>query len=141
MPPLRAKGLAGIRALLLARDAPTMALLSEIVSVLETALDDPESFVFLAAINTLVALADVSPSQSLPLLANRLSDETIGTPLRLMLTEVNCERSHFMTTARSQHDLRSAIQSVGQTVGLWAAAAMTMQLSQRQTDRQTLAMR
>lgn len=43
---------------------------------------------FLAAINTLVALADVAPSQALPLLANRLSDETIGTPLRLMLTEV-----------------------------------------------------
>jgi hypothetical protein len=88
MPPLRAKGLAGIRALLLTRDAATMAALTDLVSVLETALEDPESFVFLAAINTLVALADVAPSQALPLLANRLSDETIGTPLRLMLTEV-----------------------------------------------------
>ena len=38
MPPLRAKGLAGIRALLLARDAPTMAALTEVVSVLEIAL-------------------------------------------------------------------------------------------------------
>ena len=47
-----------------------------------------ESFVFLAAINTLVGLADVAPSEALPLLAARLSDEAIATPLRLMLTEV-----------------------------------------------------
>eukprot|EP01046_Picozoa_sp_COSAG06_P057170 COSAG06_NODE_11058_length_1574_cov_11.707113_2_plen_149_part_00 len=43
---------------------------------------------FLAAINTLVGLADVAPSEALPLLAARLSDEAIATPLRLMLTEV-----------------------------------------------------
>ena len=49
---------------------------------------DQESFVFLAAINTLVGLADVAPSEALPLLATRLSDEAIETPLRLMLTEV-----------------------------------------------------
>lgn len=49
---------------------------------------DQDSFVFLAAINTLVGLADVAPSEALPLLAARLSDETIETPLRLMLTEV-----------------------------------------------------
>lgn len=52
------------------------------------AWQDEESFVFLAAINTLVGLADVAPSEALPLLAARLSDEAIATPLRLMLTEV-----------------------------------------------------
>ena len=82
MPPLRAKGLASLRALLLARDEATLAVMAEVVGVVETALADEDSYVFLAAINVLVALADVAPQATLPLLAERLTHPDIATPLR-----------------------------------------------------------
>ena len=82
MPPLRAKGLASLRALLLARDEATLAVMKEVVGVVETALADEDSYVFLAAINVLVALADVAPEATLPLLAERLTHPDIATPLR-----------------------------------------------------------
>ncbi len=88
MPPIRAKGLSGLRSLLLARQSAVMGALKELVPLIEEAMQDQDSFVFLAAINTLVGLADVAPSEALPLLAARLSDEAVETPLRLMLTEV-----------------------------------------------------
>ena len=88
MPPIRAKGLSGLRSLLLARESAVMGALKKLVPLIEEAMQDQDSFVFLAAINTLVGLADVAPSEALPLLAARLSDEAVETPLRLMLTEV-----------------------------------------------------
>ena len=88
MPPIRAKGLSGLRSLLLARESALMGALKELIPLIEEAMQDQDSFVFLAAINTLVGLADVAPSEALPLLAARLSDEAVETPLRLMLTEV-----------------------------------------------------
>lgn len=88
MPPIRAKGLSGLRSLLLARESAVMGALKQLVPLIEEAMQDQDSFVFLAAINTLVGLADVAPSEALPLLAARLSDEAVETPLRLMLTEV-----------------------------------------------------
>ena len=85
MPPLRAKGLASLRALLLARDEATLAVMAEVVGVVETALADEDSYVFLAAINVLVALADVAPEATLPLLAERLTHPDIATPLRAII--------------------------------------------------------
>lgn len=86
--PNRAHALIIIKQLIMARDKETIESRGHLINLLKTTLADPESYIYLSAINTLSSLAILETSDVLPVLLNAYSDENRSVQERMNTGQV-----------------------------------------------------
>ena len=85
--PIRSHALVELRKLVLAKDEATVTNLDSIFALFNANLDNDDSYLYLAAINGLVAMGDVFPSKVVPVLFEEFLDAKVRLETRLKVGE------------------------------------------------------
>ncbi len=85
--PVRAHALIGLRKLVLARDATTMAQFERVVAIFKSQMQSEDSYLYLGAVQGLIALGDVAAAETIPLLVKDFHNAKLSTETRLKIGE------------------------------------------------------
>lgn len=86
--PTRAHALVSLKHLINGRDEETMSNSQRLLDLLKVCLVDPESYIYLAAINTLAAMATVKPKRTIPFLTEAFLNDHRTVQERVNVGEV-----------------------------------------------------